>query len=142
MSKSSNILKSRPTKLVDDCAEHHVQVLRDLAGDPTFAVVPWADFQRLVSAQDEDTALIAAAEAARGDDVFPEDVARRLIAGEPALKVLREWRGLTQAKLADRSGVATQYISQIERGARNLGHAVAKRLAPVLGVTVDSLIDL
>ncbi len=36
---------------------------------------------------EETVALIAAGNAARGDETFPEDVTRRLIAGEVPLKV-------------------------------------------------------
>jgi DNA-binding XRE family transcriptional regulator len=121
-----------------------VQVITDVAtGNPAFAVVPWADYQRLAAASDETAMLIAAGNAARGDETFPEDVARRIVSGEVPLKVIREWRNLTQAQLAEASDVAAQYISQIERraGGRTLGKEVARKLAPVLGVSADILME-
>ena len=62
-----------------------------------------------------------------------------MIVGEPALKVLREWRGLSQVALGDKAKVPAQYISQIERGARNLGKVTARKLGGVLKVSVEAL---
>lgn len=118
-----------------------VQIIRDADGQAAFAVVPWAEYERLRAAGDEDAVLIAAGNAARGDETFPADVAKRLVAGEPALKVFREWRGLTQADLGQKAGVAKQYISQIERGARGVGKATARKLAPMLGVSIEAMLD-
>jgi DNA-binding XRE family transcriptional regulator len=118
------------------------QIIRDSAGVPVYAVVPWSDFERLQSGADETATLIAAGEAARGDYTFPADVAARLVAGESALKVIREWRDMTQAQLGTTADVAPVYISQIERGTRNMGRNAAKKLAPALGLPVDVLMDL
>lgn len=142
MSKSNTSLKSRATAkaaIVD-----RIQIINDSFGSPAFAVVPWSDFQALQAGGDETAALIAAGEAARGDETFPADVAKRLVAGEVPLKVIREWRGLTQSQLFEKSGVSEQYISQIERraGGRNLGRKAAANLAPVLRVSADALMEL
>ena len=118
-----------------------VQIITDSKGVPVFAVVPWSDYERLRSDGSEDAALIAAGNAARGEERFPAAVAKRLVKGEPPLKVIREWRGLTQQELSNKSDVANQYISQLERGVRNMGRAVAKKLAPALGVSMDVLLD-
>ena len=118
-----------------------VQIIRNAEGEAAFAVVPWAEYQRLRTAGDEDAMLIAAGNAARGDEAFPAEVAKRLVAGQPPLKVFREWRALTQADLGDKAGVPSQYISQIERGARGMGKATARKLAPVLGVSIAALLD-
>ena len=88
---------------------------------------------------DQTACLIALATPHRGEENFPAEVARRLIVGEPALKVLREWRGLSQVALGDKAKVPAQYISQIERGARNLGKVTARKLAGVLKVSVEAL---
>jgi len=118
-----------------------VQILTDKKGKPVFAVVPWKDFERMKAASDEDQRLIALASPHRGEVGFPADVARRLIAGVSPAKVFREWRGMTQQELSTKSGVANQYISQIERKVRNAGRTVAKRLAPALGVHAEDLME-
>jgi DNA-binding XRE family transcriptional regulator len=118
-----------------------IQIIRDAKGEAAFAVVPWSEYERLRAGDSEDAQLIKLGNAARGEESFPASVAKRLVAGEPPLKVLREWRALTQAELGKKSGVATQYISQMERGARNMGRKVAAKLAKVLRVSAESLLD-
>jgi len=103
--------------------------------------VPWDEYERLRGAAEEDARLIRLGNAARDDETFPAEVAKRLVGGEPALRVFREWRGVTQAALGKKSGVAMQYISQIERGSRNIGKKVAARLAKALDVSADALRD-
>jgi len=117
-----------------------VQIIRDAKGSPAFAVVPWADYRRIAKSAAEDAEDIAIAEAALADpERFPWEVARRIAAGENILKVIREWRGLTQAQLAEKTGRATQYISQLETGKRSIGRKTARVLAPALGVSADLL---
>lgn len=120
-----------------------IQMIKSDAGRPAYAVLPWADYVRLAiaaGADPEDLALIAMAEAARDEDTFPADVAKRLAAGENVLKTLREWRGLTQEELGAKADMSKQYISQIETGRREIGMKVAKKLAPALGIGVESLV--
>lgn len=45
----------------------------------------------------------------------------------------------TQAQLANDIGVTSDYISMIERGARNPGFRLAKKLADHFNTTVDEL---
>ncbi|HEU0095555.1 MAG TPA: helix-turn-helix transcriptional regulator [Rhizomicrobium sp.] len=120
-----------------------VQIIHDNKGRPAFAVVPWNEFERLKAGASEDEHLIATANAARGEESYPADIARRLVAGEPPVKVFREWRGMTQQQLSTKSGVAIQYISQLERraGGRNVGRKVAAKLAPALKVSVEAILE-
>jgi transcriptional regulator with XRE-family HTH domain len=118
-----------------------VQIIRDEQNEPVYAVLPWAEYKNLTDGRGEDAALIERAIAARNDDKFPAVIARRLAAGEVPLKVIREWRGLAQGQLGELADVAPQYISQIERGARNMGTETARKLAPLLGVSARALLD-
>jgi DNA-binding XRE family transcriptional regulator len=86
--------------------------------------------------------LIAAGKAARGEETYPAEIAARLVAGETPLKVIRNWRGLSQAELGKKSGVNHIYLSQIERTNRKMGRKVAAKLAAVLGVTAEILMDI
>ena len=52
---------------------------------------------------------------------------------------LREERGLTQEKLAERASLDPTYISGIERGVRNPGIKNVARLAKALGYTTGEL---
>jgi transcriptional regulator with XRE-family HTH domain len=58
------------------------------------------------------------------------------------LKRERRGEGLTQAELAERSGVAQSTIAQIEGGARLNPHPrTLKKLAEALGVETRELLD-
>jgi transcriptional regulator with XRE-family HTH domain len=117
-----------------------VQIIRDDRNEPVYAVLPWAEYESLRHGRGEDFALIERATAARDDDKFPAAIARSLVAGEVPLKVIREWRGLTQSQLGTLADIAPQYISQIERGARSIGAEAARKLAPLLGVSTKALL--
>jgi DNA-binding XRE family transcriptional regulator len=117
-----------------------IQIIKNEKGEAAYAVMPWDEYERLRGAAGEDVQLIRLGNAARGDETFPADIAKRLVSGEPALKVIREWRGMTQNALGRKSGVAMQYISQIERGSRNIGKKVAAKLAKALDVSADVLL--
>ncbi len=58
------------------------------------------------------------------------------------LRTLREAAGLSQVKLANRVGMASSYISDLERGTRKnpTGEKLAA-IAQVLNVTVDELLQ-
>ena len=53
----------------------------------------------------------------------------------------RETRGLTQEKLAEKSGLDPAYISGIERGLRNPGIRNVARLAKALGFRTSELCE-
>lgn len=122
-------------------------MLRDDDANPVGAIVRYDDYVAMKArydermAKQEEAELIAAVNAARGDETFPAEVANRILDGEVPLKVIREWRHMTQAELANKAAVATQYISQLERraGGRTVGKKAAKKLAPVLRVSADIL---
>ncbi|MFX0199033.1 MAG: helix-turn-helix domain-containing protein [Candidatus Hodarchaeota archaeon] len=51
----------------------------------------------------------------------------------------REQRGMNQAKLAEKTGITPAAISQIEKGLRVPTIPVLRRIANILGVTIDYL---
>jgi transcriptional regulator with XRE-family HTH domain len=58
------------------------------------------------------------------------------------LKRLREQKGLSQAALAKRSGVAQGYISEVEAGEKkNPGIETLRKIARALGVPVTELLE-
>ena len=124
----------------------HTQFIRDRKGKPAYAVVPWPEYRQLAKAagyDPEDAGLIALADAQRVGTRLPASVVDRIVAGESAIKVLREWRGLTQDQLAKRTGLASQYISQIETGRRRAGGRKSiAALALALNIGAESLLDL
>ena len=72
---------------------------------------------------------------------FPSSVVERMLNGETALAVYRDYRGLTQAQLADLVGTSASYISQIETGHREAGRGLRKRLSETLKIEEKYLFD-
>lgn len=61
------------------------------------------------------------------------------------IKQLREKRGFSQRSLAKQAGIPQPVIQRFEAGSRNAEHmsvTYAKRIARVLGVSVDYLIGM
>lgn len=109
----------------------------EIAGQP-MAVLPAEDYRRLVGLTEDRADLQAAEAAARrrdaGEDYLPAAMVDRLMAGESALRVWRQHRGLSGMALADRSGVHKAAISRIESGKRIGRPQTWRALATALGV--------
>ncbi len=111
-------------------------------GKPEWAIIPYEDFlryQEIVS----DAQIIEnfQSKLAKGEEEFlPNDYAKRLIMGENAIKVWREFRQLTQIQLAEQVTVSVPYISQLEHGERQPSTSVLKKLAKTLKVSLDDLV--
>lgn len=107
--------------------------------------IPVEEYQRLLAiAEDaEDRAAfdrVKQALAAGEEELIPEEFVSRLIAGESPVRVWREYRGLTQVALAEKSRVNRVQISNIESGAKTGSVDTLKKLAQALGVALDDLV--
>ena len=77
---------------------------------------------------------------ARGEDVvLPKAVADRLIDENP-IRVIREWRQMTQADLAAAVGMTQGYLSDLENGRRRGTADSLAKLARALRVPLDLLV--
>ena len=85
---------------------------------------------------------ISAYEKAKVDDdeLVPSEVVDRLIDGENKIKVWREYRGLSQAVLAEKAGLAQASIAQMEGGKRIGSVAALKKIAKALNLDLDDLV--
>jgi len=59
-----------------------------------------------------------------------------------AVKTRREELGLTQEDLADKAGIHRTYLSDVERGSRNLSLINVERLAVALSLSLSDLFQL
>lgn len=113
------------------------------------AILPRAEYERLKNIEseaDEDAGTVrivrqARKEIAQGALLLPLEVVDRLADGENAVRVLREYRKITQQKLATSEGVGiTQhYLSDLETGKRKGPLELHRKLAQALGVPLDLL---
>jgi len=94
--------------------------------------------------EDAGTARIVARarkEIASGGPLLPKDFVDRMANGENPVRVLREWRDVTQMYLSFKTNLSQGHISDIENG-RRIGTAAALRLiANVLDVPLDLLVQ-
>jgi DNA-binding XRE family transcriptional regulator len=108
------------------------------------AVIPLAEYERLVEAAEDAADMRAYDEAKRRlaageDELIPAEFVDRMIDGENKVRVWREHRGLTIKALADAAGLTPAYLSQIETGVREGTVETYKKIAAALRVRIDNI---
>lgn len=112
------------------------------------AILPRAEYETLVARaaeadEDAGTARIVARarkEIADGAPLIPKETVERIANGENPIRVLREWREVTQMYLTFKTGIGQGYISDLETGRRKGTTEALKRIAAVLNVPLDMLV--
>ena len=117
-----------------------VQII-EKEGKPEWAVIPYKDFLRVQATIDisREVETFKRKLAQGQEELLPSKYAERLILGETAVRVWREYRGLSQAKLATLIGISIPYLSQIENEERQPSTTVLKKLAVALKTSLDDL---
>lgn len=113
------------------------------------AILPRKEYEALAAKaaeaeEDAGTARIVARarmEIESGGPLLPKDVVDRLTGGENPVRVLREWRDETQTYLSFKTDLSQGYISDIESGRRVGTAAALRRIANVLNVPLDLLVQ-
>jgi DNA-binding XRE family transcriptional regulator len=125
-----------------------VQFIKTERGEE-LAILPKSEYERLAGlATDEDvgTARLvrnARAQMAAGREIIlPKAVVDRLAAGENPIRVLRDWRDMTQAELVVTIGIAQGYLSDLEAGKRKGPVALHQKIARALSVPIDLLLPV
>ena len=113
-------------------------------GKPEFAVIPYTDYQHFLDLLEDEADAQAIADfqeaySAGREFLIPEEIVRREVEGESAVKLWREHRGLTQHELARRAGISKPYLSQIETGKRKGTVETLNAVAQALEVPLDAL---
>jgi mRNA interferase RelE/StbE len=103
--------------------------------------IPQEVYDRLV-ADSEMLADLAAYDAARaeGGEGMPLEVFSRILNGENPVKVIREWRGFTQAELARRADLHRVQLHDIETGKSRGSVDTLKAIAVALDVGMDDVV--
>jgi mRNA interferase RelE/StbE len=103
--------------------------------------IPRAEYDRLI-ADSETLADLAAYDAAKAEagEGMPLAVFSRIISGENPVKVIRKWRGLTQAELARRADLHRVQLHDIETGKSRGSVETLKAIAVALDVPLDDVV--
>ena len=112
------------------------------------AILPRKEYEALAAKDaeaDEDfgsARLVARArkEITGGAPLIPKKFVDRIANGENALRVLREWRDMTQLHLSFKTGIGQGYISDLESGRRKGTTAALKKIADAMNVPLDLLV--
>ncbi|HEX6376292.1 MAG TPA: helix-turn-helix transcriptional regulator [Allosphingosinicella sp.] len=119
-----------------------VQIV-EIAGQK-MAMLPVAEYERLIDIAEDKADAIAAAEAERrrleGEEYLPAEMVDRILAGESPPKVWRKHRGLTLDQLARAAKMGHTILSRIENGKLQGRTAAWKRLAEALRVSADDIL--
>jgi mRNA interferase RelE/StbE len=109
-----------------------------------FAMIPMKDLRKLM----EDAEMLAdvkAYDAAKArlesgeDELIPIEITERRLRGEPATRIWREYRKLTQEQLAKKSKVSRALIAAIETQRKSGSVSTWKKLGTALNVSWEQL---
>jgi ribosome-binding protein aMBF1 (putative translation factor) len=117
----------------------------EIAGQ-RIAVLPAEDYELLVQLAEERDDIAAAVDAERrreeGAEYLPASMVDRILDGENALRVWREFRGMSMSDLAEASGYGHSMISKTEAGARQGTMAFWKAVAKALKVSPEDIMPV
>ena len=84
--------------------------------------------------------LLAARDADDGVRV-PHQVALAIMRGQSPILAFRDHQGMTLREMSERTGIASGYLSEIERGLKPGSASALARIAGALGTTIDVLLS-
>jgi DNA-binding XRE family transcriptional regulator len=108
----------------------------------SYAVIPLEIYEKLV----EDSEMLADIQAydnakALHEESFPLDVIEKIILGvESPVKIWREYRNLTQEKLAETVGISSVDLADIEKGTQTASVKTLQAIATVLEIDLETII--
>ncbi len=107
--------------------------------------MPYRDYKRLVDRQEELEDIIRLNTIKHRvesgmEECFPSDLVHRIAGGENPVKAFREYRELTQEKLARLSGISRPFLTEIELGKKEGSVNTLKKLAHILEVEIGDLV--
>jgi DNA-binding XRE family transcriptional regulator len=115
----------------------------EIAGQK-MAVLPVADYEHLLDLAEDKADLAAAITAERrrveGEEYVPSEIVDRILAGESALRVWRQYRRLTLDQVAEAAGIKKSFLSTIETGKARGAPRLWRKLAAALDVSADDIL--
>jgi DNA-binding XRE family transcriptional regulator len=127
-----------------------VTLIRPIKVTDSTVTLRRTDYERLLDAAEDrqDAEAFAAFDArvaekglaAVVDEMLPIDMALRIMDGENAVRVWREYRDLTQRRLAMAAGIGAGYLNDIEKGRKPGSADALAKLAKALRTSVEALL--
>ena len=100
-------------------------------GKPAFAVIPWEEYQRLIHHDPGET-----------DVWIPHEVVKaNVIAGVSIIRAWREYFGMTQQELAQRTGMTQPALARLEKSGSKPRIGTLKKIAAAMDITLEQLTD-
>ncbi|WP_024509978.1 helix-turn-helix transcriptional regulator [Bradyrhizobium sp. ARR65] len=108
-------------------------------------LIPLEEYERLTEATEDaadarDLDEIKRRLATGEEELIPAEVVDRILDGENKLRVWREYRGMSAKDLAEATGLAAPYISQLENEKRDGTVETFKKIAAALRVDIDDIV--
>jgi ribosome-binding protein aMBF1 (putative translation factor) len=118
----------------------------EIAGQQ-MAILPMADYQRLVEIAEDRADIVAAiaAEQRRNEgavEYLPSSMVNQILDGENALMVWREYRGYSVNHLSEKSGFGPSMIRKVESGSRQGTFPFWKAMALALDVLPEDIMPI
>jgi predicted transcriptional regulator len=98
-------------------------------GKPAFAVIPWDEYQMLISNRQE------------LDIWFPNDVVKANSRGVSLITAWREHFAMTQVELAAKCEMKQAAIARLEKDHAGARRSTLARIAAAMGIMVEQLIE-
>ncbi len=112
-------------------------------GGEKFIVLPLLEFEHLVDDSemlDDIRSFDEAISKSKNEERMPASLVHELVAGANAIRVYRNYRGMTQLELAEKAGIARAYLAQLETGKKQGSVGSLKAIAVALGLDLDDII--
>jgi ribosome-binding protein aMBF1 (putative translation factor) len=112
--------------------------------DAKWAMIPYDDYlslKELAALATNMTSDVKAEERLMpGEEQLPDDLKARLLGGENAIRIWREFRGLSLEELAKRADVTESFVTLVDRGRPTCRIDKLKRIAEALGVHLENIV--
>ncbi len=121
-----------------------IQVIKN-NGELEWVVIPYEDYLKLSEKAEmfddiRDFDQIKNAILQGEEELYPAEVVDAILDGESPLKVIRQYRGMSQRELAERVGNSVPYLSQLETRKRRGSIKVLSEIARVLEVPLEIIL--
>lgn len=121
-----------------------VQIIKK-NGEPEWAVIPYNEyikFQKIMEDIEDKKDIEAYFNALKNGEecVIPSEVTFAILEGVHPVRAWRKYKQVKVKELANRAGITSSYLSQIETGKRNPTIETLKSIAEALGIEVEMLI--